>query len=47
MRCYGVFHMCEDHTGPLPGLTWRSMSDLGSSLDLLATGLERRIGAVR
>jgi len=42
MRCYGVFHVCEDHTGPLPELTWRSMSDLGSSP---ATGLKRRIEA--
>ena len=47
MRCYEVFHVRASHTGPLPGLTWRSMSDLGSSPDLLDTGLERRIGAVR
>ena len=47
MRCYEVFHGCADRTGPLPGLTWRSLPDLGSSSDLLAKGLERRIEAGR
>jgi hypothetical protein len=47
MRCYEVFHVRTDRTGPLPGLTWRSMPDLGSSSDLLAKGLKRRIEAGR
>jgi hypothetical protein len=47
MRCYELFHVCEDHTGPLPGLTWRSMPGLGSSSDLLAGELRRRTGAGR
>ena len=47
MRCYEVFHICEDYTGPLPGQTWRSMPDRGSSSDLLANGLKLRIDAGR
>jgi hypothetical protein len=47
MRCYEVFHVCEDQTGPLPGLAWPSMPDLGSSSDLVAKGLKRRIEAGR
>jgi hypothetical protein len=47
MRCYQVFHICEDHTEPLPGLTWRSMPDPGSSSDRLTKGLKRRIEAGR
>ncbi len=47
MRCYEVFHVREDHTGPLPGLTWRSMPDLGTPSDRFAKGLKRRIEAGR
>lgn len=35
----------EAYTGPLPGLTWRSMPDLGSSFGRFARGLKRRAGA--
>jgi hypothetical protein len=47
MRCYEVCHVRADHAGPAPGLTWRSMPDLGSSSDLLAKGLKQRIEAGR
>ena len=35
----------EAYTGPLPGLTWRSMPDLGPSFGRFARGLKRRAGA--
>jgi hypothetical protein len=47
MRCYEVFHVRASHTGPLPGLTWWSRPDLGSSSDRFAKGLKRRIEAGR
>ena len=47
MQCDEVFHVREDQTGPLPGLTSRSMPDPGSSSDLLAKGLKRQIEAGR
>lgn len=47
MRCHEACHVCEDHTGLLPGLTWRSMPDLGSSSDLSAKELKWRIEADR
>ncbi len=47
MRCCEVCHACADRTGPAPGLTWRSIPDLGSSSDLLAKGLKQRIEAAR
>jgi uncharacterized protein YndB with AHSA1/START domain len=37
------FHMREEYTGPLLGLIWRSMPDLGPSFDTFAQGLKRRV----
>jgi uncharacterized protein YndB with AHSA1/START domain len=37
------FHMREEYTGPLLGLIWRSMPDLGPSFDMFALGLKRRV----
>jgi len=47
MRRDEVFHVCEDQTGPLLRLTWRSMPDPGSPSDLFAKGLRRRVEAGR
>jgi hypothetical protein len=38
-----AFHVREEYTGPLLGLIWRSMPDLGPSFDLFARGLKRRV----
>jgi uncharacterized protein YndB with AHSA1/START domain len=38
-----AFHMREEYTGPLLGLIWRSMPDLGPSFDRFAQGLKRRV----
>ena len=43
MRCYELLHARADHTGPLLRLAWRSVPDLGSSSDLLAKALKRRV----
>ena len=45
MQCNGVSHLGKDHTGPLLGLTWRSMPvpDLGPPSDQFAKGLKRRV----
>jgi hypothetical protein len=40
---WAVFHMREEYTGPLLGLIWRSMPDLGPSFDRFANGLKRRV----
>jgi hypothetical protein len=37
----------EHYTGPLPGLTWRSMPDLGPSSGRFARGLKRRVETAR
>ena len=38
-----VFHMREEFTGPLVGLMWKSMPDLGPSFTKFATGLKARV----
>ncbi len=38
-----AFHMREEYTGPLLGLIWRSMPDLGPSFDRFARGLKLRV----
>jgi hypothetical protein len=35
-----VFTMREEYTGPMLGLIWRSMPDLGPSFEKFATGLK-------
>jgi len=40
-----TFHLREEYTGPLLGLIWRSMPDLGPSFDQFARGLKRRVEA--
>jgi uncharacterized protein YndB with AHSA1/START domain len=40
-----AFHVREEYTGPLLGLIWRSMPDLGPSFDRFARGLKRRVEA--
>jgi uncharacterized protein YndB with AHSA1/START domain len=40
-----AFHVREEYTGPLLGLIWRSMPDLGPSFARFARGLKRRAGA--
>ena len=40
-----TFHMREEYTGPLVGLIWRSMPDLGPSFQRFATGLKQRVEA--
>ena len=35
-----VFHLREEYTGPLVGLMWRSMPDLGPSFEQFANGLK-------
>jgi uncharacterized protein YndB with AHSA1/START domain len=37
------FRVREEYTGPLLGLIWRSMPDLGPSFDQFAQGLRRRV----
>jgi len=45
MRYYEAmaFHVREEYTGPLLGLIWRSMPDLGPSSGRFAQGLKRRV----
>jgi uncharacterized protein YndB with AHSA1/START domain len=40
-----TFHLREEYTGPLLGLIWRSMPDLGPSFDQFARGIKRRVEA--
>lgn len=40
-----VFRVREEYTGPLPGLVWRTMPDLGPSFTRFAEGLRRRVGS--
>lgn len=42
-----TFHMREEYTGPLVGLIWRSMPDLGPSFDQFARGLKLRVESGR
>jgi hypothetical protein len=42
-----AFHVREEYSGPLLGLIWRSMPDLGPSFDRFAQGLKRRVEAGR
>jgi hypothetical protein len=37
-----TFQVREEYTGPLLGLIWRSMPDLGPSFDRFARGLKLR-----
>jgi hypothetical protein len=37
-----AFHVREEYTGPLAGLIWRSMPDLGPSSGRFARELKRR-----
>jgi len=39
------FHLREEYTGPLLGLIWRSMPDLGPSFAQFAGGLKKRVEA--
>jgi hypothetical protein len=39
------FRMREEFTGPLLGLIWRSMPDLGPSFEQFAAGLKARVEA--
>jgi hypothetical protein len=52
VRTYGLspaagggtaFHLREEYIGPLLGLIWRSMPDLGPSFDRFARGLKLRV----
>jgi len=45
MRYYEAtaFHVREKYTGPLLGLIWRSIPDLGPSSGRFAQGLKRRV----
>jgi uncharacterized protein YndB with AHSA1/START domain len=38
-----AFAMREEYTGPLVGMMWRSMPDLGSSFRQFANGLKQRV----
>jgi len=38
-----AFHVREAYAGPLPGLIWRSMPDLGPSSGRFAQGIKRRV----
>ena len=38
-----AFHMREEYAGPLLGLIWRSMPDLGPSFTMFADGLKERV----
>lgn len=40
-----TFHLREEYTGPLLGLIWRTMPDLGPSFRQFADGLARRVEA--
>jgi hypothetical protein len=37
------FHLREEYTGPLLGLIWRTMPDLGPSFEKFAQGLKQRV----
>jgi hypothetical protein len=39
------FRVREEYSGPLVGLIWRSMPDLGPSFEQFAQGLKRRVEA--
>jgi hypothetical protein len=39
------FTMREEYTGPMLGLVWRSMPDLGPSFEKFATGLKAKAEA--
>jgi uncharacterized protein YndB with AHSA1/START domain len=38
-----AFRVREEYTGPLLGMIWRSMPDLGPSFEQFAQGLKRRV----
>jgi uncharacterized protein YndB with AHSA1/START domain len=38
-----TFHVREEYTGPLMGLIWRSMPDLGPSFGRFARGLKQQV----
>jgi hypothetical protein len=38
-----VFHLREEYSGPLLGLVWRSMPNLGPSFTQFTEGLKRRV----
>jgi hypothetical protein len=38
-----AFRVREEYSGPLLGLIWRSMPDLGPSFERFANGLKRRV----
>ena len=38
-----AFTMREEYTGPLLGMMWRSMPDLGASFQQFANGLRQRV----
>lgn len=38
-----AFHMREEYTGPLLGMMWRSMPDLGPSFSQFVNGLKQRV----
>jgi hypothetical protein len=40
-----AFHLSDEYSGPLLGLIWRSMPDLGPSFTMFADGLKRRVEA--
>ena len=40
-----TFHLREEYTGPLAGLIWRTIPDLGPSFTTFADGLKRRVEA--
>ncbi len=40
-----AFHMREEYTGPLLGMMWRSMPDLGPSFTQFVNGLKQRAEA--
>lgn len=42
-----VFHVREEYDGPLLGLMWRKMPDLGPSFTRFADGLKRRVESGR
>ena len=42
-----VLHLREECTGPLPGLIWRLMPNLGPSSGRFAQGFKRRAGTGR
>jgi hypothetical protein len=42
-----ALHIREEYAGPLPGLIWWSMPDLGPSSGRFARGIKRRAGTGR